>query len=214
MSFFETIIEILYPSVFFLSTIVSGGLISYAICKYNRVPFVNPKQKGELTKKINYMIDYLPNICGVYTFVYLSYSKYFLITERKTSWNSAPRIFIYILFLEFIFYCYHRAVHTSFLYKKLHAQHHLNVIVFPLDYIDLNFMENVIIILIKNLPLYFVRLNYSEYTCIYLLYTTGGFLTHSSFFTRFHMLHHRSFKSNFCYIFPIYDIAFGTYHGR
>lgn len=210
---FSTIIKILYPSAFFLSTLLSGGLISFAICKCVNVPFVKNKSEKEERTKLFDIIDSLPSTCGIYTFVYLSYSSHFFTNERTTYLESAGSVSAYILLLEFLFYWYHRCMHSPFFYKKLHAQHHLNIIVYPIDYLDFSVFETASIIVMKNIPLYFVRLHYYEYTCIYLLYTVGGFLTHS-YFTRFHALHHKSFKTNFCYLFPIYDIVFGTYHNN
>ena len=208
MSFFGILIEILFPSAFYISTLFTGGAISYAVCKLYNTPFFNPVQRQE--DKMNHIIDSIPISGGVYTFVYMIYSQHFLNFERKSSLKSTNDIIMYILCLEFLFYLYHRAAHTSTLYKKIHSQHHLNVVVYPIDYVDTNLLETTIIILVKNIPLALVRLHYYEYYFVYLLYSAGGFLTHSSRFTKFHSTHHKSFKTNFCNLFPIYDVVFGT----
>lgn len=202
-------LEILYPSFSFLSILISGGLFSLAICKYNGIPFIHPK--NSIIKKINSIIPSVTTNCLLYTLVYKYHSQpLLLLNERNISALSVIHILEYIAILEFLFYFYHRLVHIKYLYKWVHAQHHMNIIVYPIDYLDVHIYETLGIMITKNFPLYFIHLNYSEYVFVYFLYTVGGFLTHSDFSIQFHSFHHKSFKCNYCYLFPIYDVVFGT----
>ena len=41
-------------------------------------------------------------------------------------------------------------------------------------------------------------------------YLTGSFLTHSNLLSSRHVNHHKKFKCNFSFLFPIFDYACGT----
>lgn len=199
----------MYPSFSFLSMLISGGLFSLAICKYNEVPFIHPK--NSIIKKINSIIPSVSMNCLLYTLVYRYNSQsLLLLNERKTSTFSIIHILEYIALLEFFFYFYHRLVHTKYLYKWVHSQHHVNMTVYPIDYLDVHVYEIIGIVASKSIPLYFIPLSDSECTFVYFIYIVGGFLTHSNFSVQFHSFHHKSFKYNYCCLFPIYDVVFGT----
>ena len=85
----------MYPSFSFLSMLISGGLFSLAICKYNEVPFIHPK--NSIIKKINSIIPSVSMNCLLYTLVYRYNSQsLLLLNERKTSTFSIIHILEYI----------------------------------------------------------------------------------------------------------------------
>ena len=100
---------------------------------------------------------------------------------------------------------------NTFLYKYSHKQHHQNVNVYPIDFLEFDYVDNVAQTLYINLPLYFVPMNHIDYSVIYYVYATGAFLIHSNIITNDHIIHHRMYKYNFCLLIPIFDIIFGTY---
>jgi sterol desaturase/sphingolipid hydroxylase (fatty acid hydroxylase superfamily) len=121
-------------------------------------------------------------------------------------------IFQFMFLLEFIAYWYHRLSHEiQFIYRNTHMIHHMNIEVYPLDFLEFDYIDNVAQTLYINLPLYFVPMNLNDYAIIYYFYATCAFLIHSDILTRDHMIHHRRFKYNYGLLFPVFDIIFKTY---
>jgi sterol desaturase/sphingolipid hydroxylase (fatty acid hydroxylase superfamily) len=118
----------------------------------------------------------------------------------------------FLFILEFIAYWYHRLSHEiTTIYKNSHKDHHINIQVYPIDFLEFDYIDNIAQTLYINVPLYFVPMNINDYAIIYYIYATSAFLIHSPLITNHHIIHHQRFKCNYSLLFPFFDILFGTY---
>jgi len=125
--------------------------------------------------------------------------------------RSASNMAEYSLWIEFFYYAYHRAIHASHLYKWVHATHHENRTVYPIDTVHISVVDSVGLIITLVAPMWFVQVDVCEYGTIIYIYLTGAFLSHSDIIVDHHSRHHREFKCNYCFLFPVFDILCGTY---
>jgi len=116
----------------------------------------------------------------------------------------------YTFCFEGIFYIWHRISHIPGLYKILHAHHHVNYHIEPMDFIDVNYIDSLGFHFCMHIPLGVIPLHSLEYLTWYFIMTTSGFLLHSDLLGDHHILHHKYFHSNFCFLIPIFDYVFGT----
>lgn len=205
-----------FPTVFIFKILVSSTLSALFICKLFNKPFMNPDlyatHKTYLTDKINTVVGVGKNVILNYNVIYFSLSQYHLHDENVYLPIRIWQIMKFLFVLELIAYWYHRLSHViSYIYKHSHSQHHANIDVYPIDFLEFDFADNVAQTLYINLPLYFVPMNTHDYAIIYYFYATCAFLIHSDILTRDHMIHHRRFKYNYGLLFPIFDIIFKTY---
>lgn len=117
----------------------------------------------------------------------------------------------YTLCFEGIFYFWHRFSHLPGVYRLLHAHHHVNYQVEPMDFIDVDYVDSVGFHVCMHLPLVLIPLHSLEYLGWYFVMTTSGFLLHSDLLIEHHALHHKYFHCHYCFIFPIFDYVFGTH---
>jgi sterol desaturase/sphingolipid hydroxylase (fatty acid hydroxylase superfamily) len=129
--------------------------------------------------------------------------------QNANNFRMIPIIYYTIMF-EGIFYIWHRFSHLPSFYKYLHAHHHVNYHVCPLDFIDVNYTDSLGFHICMHLPLTIVSLQSLEYLTWYFIIITSGFLLHSNILGEHHVLHHKYFHSNYCFLFPIFDIIFQT----
>jgi sterol desaturase/sphingolipid hydroxylase (fatty acid hydroxylase superfamily) len=116
----------------------------------------------------------------------------------------------YTIGFEALFYIWHRISHIPILYKRLHSHHHVNYIVYPMDFIDVNWIDSFGFHICMNLPLYIIPLYSLEFLTWYFTMITSGFLLHSPVLGRHHIEHHKYFHCNYCFLFPIFDHLFQT----
>ena len=211
------LLSIFYPTFFILKILLFSSMSAFYICKWKNKPFFNPQHYSYL-----YLVDKLHVILCVanqviinYNIIYFGLSQYYL---HEQSLVIGDRIFQnkkFILLLEFIAYVYHRLSHEiPFIYKHSHAEHHRNIVVYPIDFLEFDWIDNIAQTVYINAPLYFVTMNIYDYTLIYYIYATSAFLIHSDIITNDHIIHHRKFKFNYCLLIPIYDVLFWTYLGE
>jgi len=198
--------------VFFLFTAsVSSSYIFCSICNY---PFYNPK----LTQKqlIDNLVDSSFNLGIIGLEVILSASLYYpyMDSENHTFIRTFSNIIEYSFWIELFYYFYHRFLHISNWYSIIHAKHHINLDVYPLDTLSISILDSTGMILTLIAPIWFVNVNLAEYNFIMYVYLTGSFLTHSNLLSSRHVNHHKKFKCNFSFLFPIFDYAYGTLDAR
>lgn len=210
----EKIISYLFfPSIFIFKILLFSTLTTLTICKLQKKQFFNPA----LTKVSNCAKIY--NAIGVgmtaifnYNIIFFTLSQFHLHNEDYELHCRINSIFKFMFLLEFVAYWYHRVSHEiQFIYKNTHMIHHRNIEVYPIDFLEFDYIDNVAQTLYINLPLYFVPMNVNDYAIIYYFYSTCAFLIHSDILTRDHIIHHNRFKYNYGLLFPVFDIIFGTY---
>ena len=183
---------------------------AYMICSVCNNSFYNPKlSKREL---INNLIDSSINLSIIGIEVIISaffYYPYMNLEDHSIS-LTIFNIIEYSILIELFYYIYHRFLHNSGWYLFVHAKHHSNINIYPLDTLDIGILDSTGMILTLIAPLLFVKVNLIEYNFIIYVYLTGAFLTHSKFLIRRHVAHHEKFKCNFCFLFPIFDYICGT----
>jgi Delta7-sterol 5-desaturase len=202
---------------------------AYTICYITNTPFINPNVNENILK-----IQY-KNIKNklLYTIINSNLIYFLFLIGNINIYHAIPdampdampnenvnnvlfylyknNLFQYILIYEFIYYFSHRLFHNRYFYQTIHKHHHQNIIVYPIDFLDITYSELLIEQIIIYLPLFILNISYYDFLFIKYLYYTTGFLIHSSLFVKEHTIHHKYFKYNFCYLIPIYDIIFGTY---
>jgi sterol desaturase/sphingolipid hydroxylase (fatty acid hydroxylase superfamily) len=183
---------------------------AYFICLCSNTPFYNPSLSS--TKLVNSLLDSSFNLgiigLEVITTAVLYYP--YMTLEKHTFYQSISNIIEYSIWIELFYYIYHRSLHNSNWYLLVHAKHHSNIDVYPLDTLNIDILDSTCMILTLIAPLLFVQVNLVEYNIIIYLYLTGAFLTHSRLLVSRHVEHHKKFKCNFCFLFPIFDFLFGT----
>jgi len=184
---------------------------SFFICKVSNKPFfcggsdysmVLEKIKNSV---LNYSAVYLQAVTvGTVLFPLLDKNPHSLI---RTASNLAE----YSMWIELFYYVYHRSIHTSKIYKWVHATHHENREVYPIDTVHISVVDSIGLMFTLVVPMWFVQVDVCEYGTIIYIYLTGAFLSHSDILVNHHSIHHREFKCNYSFLFPVFDILCGTY---
>ena len=196
--------------------IVSGAfsistLTAYLICYFNKHPFFNPTITDE--ERYIQINEYFKNVPIL---ILQSGSLMYIVSDNIIPYNqhtwfqSLYTIALYSVYIEAIYYTYHRLVH-KYGYSYIHKKHHKNVIVYPFDTFYLTGIDDFASIISIGIPVVFIKLTLLEQFIILYTYITSSYLSHSELFWSHHSIHHRFRKYNFCILFPIFDILFGTY---
>lgn len=196
--------------------IVSGAfsistLTAYLICYCNKHPFFNPTITDEERNiQIN---EYFKNVP---TLILQSGSLMYIVSDNIIPYNhhtwfqSLYTIALYSVYIEAIYYTYHILVH-KYGYSYIHKKHHKNIMVYPFDTFYLTSIDDFASIISIGIPVIFINLTLLEQFIILYVYITSSYLSHSEMFWCYHSIHHKYHKYNYCILFPIFDILFGTY---
>jgi len=191
---------------FSISTI-SAFLIYYA----NNYPFMNPNFSNE--KKITRMNEYIKNVPLLIVqstgFMYII-SNNIIPYGQHTWFESLYSMCLYCLLIEANYYIYHRFIHKYY-YTRVHKKHHENIIVYPFDTFFLTDLDDLASIVSIGMPIVFINISLYEQIIILYIYITTSYLSHSELYWSHHSIHHKLFNYNYCILFPIFDIIFGTY---
>jgi len=194
-----------------VTTFSFSTITSFLICYINNYPFINPAFSNE--ERITRMNDYVRNV-PVLLFQSTGFMYIFsdnIIPYGKHSWiESLYSMCVYCLLIEAIYYVYHRIIHKYY-YKKVHKKHHTNTIVYPFDTFFLTEFDDLASIISIGMPIVFINISIYEQIIILYMYITSSYLSHSDLYWSHHSIHHRLLNYNYCILFPIFDIMFGTY---
>jgi sterol desaturase/sphingolipid hydroxylase (fatty acid hydroxylase superfamily) len=202
---FETIVE---SSLHLLNIFAASSFTAFLVCSLMNKPFFNPKiyEMSKLKESLlSYSVIYVQAVTvGSFAYPYLD-------IEKHSLFRIASNIGEYALWIELFYYIYHRTQHNTWIYKWVHATHHENTKVYPIDTVHLGIIDSFGLILALVAPMWFVQVDFCEYSTIVYVYLTGAFLSHSDAIWDHHYVHHKEFKVNYCFLFPIFDIMCGTY---
>ena len=144
-----------------------------------------------------------------------------------------PGLFLFQLILIFLiddlyFYLYHAALHTKFLYKRIHKTHHRSTMPIPMEYIFTHPLEWFLgaigpFIGLAFIAIFFPQINIYAFWTMSALRNLHELDIHSGvksskitsaipFYgtTEHHDLHHSRNKGNYASTFTIWDKVFGT----
>ena len=185
---------------------------AFLICYLNNQPFINPVfSSEEKTKRINEYIMNVPLLIFQSTgFMYVVSGN--IIPYSQHSWfESFSSMFFYCLLIEANYYIYHRFIHKYY-YVTVHKKHHTNIMVYPFDTFYLTGLDDLASIISIGSPLIFINISVYEQIIILYLYITTSYLSHSQLYWCHHSQHHKHLYCNYCILFPVFDILFGTYN--
>jgi len=197
---------IIFPSLFLFSIFSLSIITVKQIMDIYNISFYNKERAKKRNKEIITILYFTLNYNFLFFFLFSPEWK--LKNENRIE---SSKIVKYFLTSELVFYIIHRISHCKYVYKYIHSYHHKNYIVYPMDFLDMDYIEILEYTFTWNFPYYFFQLNLLEYFLIHYFYVTSGFLSHSDILINFHTLHHKHFNCNYCFILPIYDIIFQTF---
>ena len=194
-----------------VSTFSISTMTSYLICYVNSHPFINPTFSNE--EKMSRINEYMKNVPLLIMqstgFMYLISDN--IIPYGKHNWfQSFYSMCLYCVLIEAIYYIYHRFIHKYY-YRNVHKKHHININVYPFDTFFLTDLDDLASIVSIGMPIIFINISLYEQIIILYLYITTSYLSHSELFWSHHSIHHKLLNYNYCILFPIFDIIFGTY---
>jgi len=186
-------------------------ITSFIICYLNNYPFINPTFSNE--KRINRINEYIRNVPLL---IFQSTGLMYIVSDNiipygKHNWiESFYSICLYFLLIEAIYYIYHRIIHKYY-YANVHKKHHTNINVYPFDTFFLTDLDDLASIISIGVPIIFINISVYEQIIILYIYITTSYLSHSELYWSHHSIHHKLLNYNYCILFPIFDIIFGTY---
>jgi sterol desaturase/sphingolipid hydroxylase (fatty acid hydroxylase superfamily) len=211
--------EYMFTEFFYSTSIILGifGLSTfsaYGICKFYNYPFINPSFTQP--QIVNRLVDIVQTTSitlfqsvGV---IMLLFTR-LLPNSRHNGIQTAEHIILYIVLVEFFYYSYHRFIH-KFYYKEVHKKHHANVDIYPFDTFYLTYYDTLGLITSLSLPIIILRPTFFELCFVLYLYITSSYLSHSKLLYTHHSIHHTLLIYNYCILFPIFDVLFGTYREK
>jgi sterol desaturase/sphingolipid hydroxylase (fatty acid hydroxylase superfamily) len=194
-----------------VTTFSISTLTAFLICYANNYPFINPTfNNKERITRINENIKNVPLLIFQSTGLMYVMCGNIIPYGQHTWFESFYSICLYCIFIEAIYYVYHRTIHKYY-YANVHKKHHKNVIVYPFDTFFLTDLDDLASILSLGMPIIFINISVCEQIIILYLYITTSYLSHSELCWTHHSIHHKLLNYNYCILFPIFDIIFGTY---
>lgn len=207
-----TILYALFNIVFIFALSTSTA---YSICRILNKPFINPEYSKELINSRAKEMAQNVSILLLQSSVVLSFFyKDFLDTTEHNRLETIGTLLLYVLIAEGGYYTYHTSIHRSSYYKIVHKKHHTNSIVYPFDTYYFTLADDIFLTSSLALPLFFLEITYFEHFISLWVYTTCSYLVHSKEYSRIHYDHRVHNNCNYCILFPIYDVAFGTYRSK
>jgi len=194
-----------------VGTLFASTTTAVCIFYINGYPFFNPNEKDKKYDSMFYTLKQLPLFLTESTVIGYYVLNYYIVEEKHTLFLSAYKCLSFSLGIEIIYYIYHRLAHMPFFYRWIHEKHHEKREVYPIDTFSFDPFDFIGLILSLSLPVCFIKMNFYEYVFVLYIYSTMGYVSHSTLFYNHHSLHHYHRKCNFCFLYPFMDIICGTY---
>lgn len=197
-----------------ISTFSISTITAFFICYANNYPFINPAFKHK--QRIARFSEYIRNIPLL---IFQSTGLMYIVSDniipygQHTWFQSLYSMCLYCVLIEANYYIYHRFIHKYY-YTSVHKKHHTNVIVYPFDTFFLTELDDLASIISIGMPIVFINISVYEQIIILYIYITSSYLSHSELYWSHHSIHHKLLTYNYCILFPIFDIIFGTYRGN
>ena len=183
---------------------------AYIICAMFQAPFYNPTLSNEQFQVLLQTFATNIGILGAEVIGSAWFYDPLLQSQEHHSWiTSGFNVIQYSLWIELMYYVYHRCLHAANVYT--HRQHHVTRNVYPMDTFVIHWLDSTGMIVTLIFPLCVVSVNVMEYKFIIYMYLTSALLLHSKLFIDHHVVHHERYKCNYCFLFPIFDYIFGTW---
>ena len=194
-----------------VSTFSISTLTAFLICYANGYPFINPTfSDEEKMSRINEYTRNVPLLIVQSTGLMYIVSDNIIPYGQHTWFESFYSICLYFTLIEAIYYIYLQFI-NKYYYANVHNKHHINIIVYPFDSFFLTELDDLASIVSIGLPIVFINISVCEQILILYVYITSSYLSHSELFWSHHSIHHKLLNYNFCILFPIFDVIFGTY---
>lgn len=218
LSLFRENIKYLYPTFFIIGSFLLSTASSFIVCVCSNQPFCNPCIINDKTQTLTYLRKQaqitgrflLTNIIGYNIIIFSPLGLSFSVEHYSIGYRVGSLIYT-ILLIEFLEYWYHRFLHCMKVYKHIHAKHHINCNVYPVDAFNGDFSDNCSLVVLLNTSFYLMPLDIRDYVFLYVAYSMGIILVHSNLLTTHHSNHHKYFHCNYGLLLPFWDIAFDTY---
>jgi sterol desaturase/sphingolipid hydroxylase (fatty acid hydroxylase superfamily) len=202
----------IYSIYIIISSFSLSAITTFIICYINNKPFINPNYNVE--KRIERIKEMGKNMI-ILTFQ--SFGMIYVVSENIIPYREHSNIFESIFsmiqicfFIEANYYMYHRIIHKYY-YTEVHKKHHENVIVYPFDTFFLTDVDDFAFMFSLLFPSTFIKISVIEQSLIIYIYITTSVISHSDIYWKHHYIHHKLPCYNYCLLFPIFDILFGTY---
>jgi sterol desaturase/sphingolipid hydroxylase (fatty acid hydroxylase superfamily) len=210
--FEQLISNIIFSTRLFLGIFSASTLTAYSLCWYTKEPFFNPAHNNAtFLSRLKKVSSTTTLILCKSIFVDALLLNRFIENVPHTIMGTTYNLFMYSTLAEFFYYIYHITVHTKKYYKLIHAQHHESVYVYPFDTYYIGVYDSYFLLASLSLPIFFLKMNYFEYTLCLYFYITADYIAHSRILFDHHVIHHKLLLYNYCIMNPIFDILLGSY---
>lgn len=202
----------LYSLVNVITIFSVSTATAYFICFVTKKPFINPEYSSDMVK--NRLKNMIINISGVLLpsgFILSIIHDKILDSRLHNHLETFGTLVLFVLITEGTYYSYHRFVHRFSYYISIHKKHHTVTRIYPFDTFHVAYLDELSLMFSLATPYLFLELTFFEIYMSLWVYITCAYLVHSKDFSKIHYYHHMYFNCNYCVLFPIYDMAFGTY---
>jgi len=194
-------------SIFSFST-----LTAYLICKVSGIEFINPQyNKLLIEERLKEMGKSVIGVIIPSSYIMYTLNDKLINSSLHTGFETISNISMSIFITEGTYYIYHRLVHRFGAYISIHRHHHSVKNIYPFDTFNVSYLDELVLMILLASPNLFLKLTFFESYAFIWLYITGAYLIHSKEIVNTHYFHHIYYNCNYCILFPIYDIIFGTY---
>jgi Delta7-sterol 5-desaturase len=204
--------DIISSTKIILGTFSASTITILAICKYYNTPFLNPNHnRYQFYYNVSKVVPSTMFLLSEATVINSFLVNTFITGAHHSLFQNIENIVKYSLIAEFVYYVYHRIIHTKDYYKAVHSLHHENISVYPFDTFYMSKTDSIFLVISLSVPFLFLNMNFFETVISYYIYITAAYLEHSNLFLLHHAKHHKILFYNFCILNPIFDILAGTY---